>query len=83
MAADCSPGLPQPLEVMRYHSLVVERRSLPPVLQVNAATAGDDTEIQAMRHAELPVWGVQFHPESVFTAHGMDLIKNFIKLAGC
>jgi anthranilate synthase/aminodeoxychorismate synthase-like glutamine amidotransferase len=76
-------GLPQPLEVMRYHSLVVERRSLPAALQVNAATAGDDTEIQAMRHTELPVWGVQFHPESVFTAHGMDLIKNFIKLAGC
>ncbi len=76
-------GLPQSLEVMRYHSLVVERASLPATLTVNAATEGDDTEIQAMRHAEYPVWGVQFHPESVFTEHGKDLLRNFIKLAGC
>jgi anthranilate synthase/aminodeoxychorismate synthase-like glutamine amidotransferase len=76
-------GLPQSLEVMRYHSLVVERGSLPASLAVNAATEGDETEIQAMRHTEFPVWGVQFHPESVFTSHGKDLLKNFIKLAGC
>jgi anthranilate synthase/aminodeoxychorismate synthase-like glutamine amidotransferase len=76
-------GLPQPLEVMRYHSLVVERGTLPASLHVTAATEGDATEIQAMRHATFPVWGVQFHPESVFTAHGMDLIRNFINLAGC
>ena len=76
-------GLPAPLEVMRYHSLLVERGSLPAVLRVTAATAGDDQEIQAMRHVTLPVWGVQFHPESVFTSHGRQLLKNFLALAGC
>ena len=76
-------GLEAPLEVMRYHSLVVERASLPPSLRVTATSAGDANEIQAMRHVTQPVWGVQFHPESAFTAHGRRLLKNFIKLAGC
>ena len=76
-------GLEAPLEVMRYHSLVVERASLPPSLRVTATSAGDANEIQAMRHVTQPVWGVQFHPESAFTAHGRRLLKNFIKLAAC
>jgi len=76
-------GLPAPLEVMRYHSLVVERGSLPAELVVTATTAGDDREIQAMRHASMPVWGVQFHPESAFTAHGTRILQNFLALARC
>jgi len=76
-------GLPAPLEVMRYHSLVVERGSLPAELVVTATTAGDDREIQAMRHASMPVWGVQFHPESAFTAHGARILQNFLALARC
>ncbi len=76
-------GLPAPLEVMRYHSLVVERASLPPALRVTGTTMGDDSEVQAMRHATMPVWGVQFHPESIFTAHGKQLLKNFITLSRC
>jgi anthranilate synthase/aminodeoxychorismate synthase-like glutamine amidotransferase len=75
--------LPEPLEVMRYHSLIVERASLPATLRVTATTAGDASEIQAMRHTSMPVWGVQFHPESIFTQHGQQLLRNFINLAGC
>ena len=82
-ATELFEGLEAPLEVMRYHSLVVERASLPPSLRVTATSAGDANEIQAMRHVTQPVWGVQFHPESAFTAHGRRLLKNFIKLAAC
>jgi len=76
-------GLPAPMEVMRYHSLVVERATLPGVLRVTGTTAGDPGEIQSMRHRTLPVWGVQFHPESIFTQQGKQLLANFIGLAGC
>ena len=76
-------GLPSPLEVMRYHSLIVERASLPDSLEILATSTDDDTEIQAVRHVEHPVWGVQFHPESVLTQHGKQLLKNFLTLAGC
>ena len=76
-------GLPAPLEVMRYHSLVVERRTLPESLVVTGTTVGDPSEIQSMRHRTLPVWGVQFHPESIFTPEGKQLLTNFMKLAGC
>ncbi|HET7563647.1 MAG TPA: aminodeoxychorismate/anthranilate synthase component II [Gemmatimonadaceae bacterium] len=76
-------GLPTPLEVMRYHSLIVERRSLPAELEILATSIDDSTEIQAMRHTTHPVWGVQFHPESVLTQHGRQLLKNFLTLAGC
>lgn len=82
-ATELFDGLESPLEVMRYHSLVVERASLPAALRVTATTVGDTNEIQAMRHATQPVWGVQFHPESVFTSHGKRMLKNFIKLAAC
>src|ERR671933_681518 len=73
-------GLPTPLDVMRYHSLVVERETLPAELVVEATTADDPSEIQALRHARHPVWGVQFHPESILTQHGKRLLENFLKL---
>lgn len=74
-------GLPNPLQVMRYHSLLVERASLPEVLEVTATASDDPEEIHAMRHREHPVWGVQFHPESVLTERGKDLLQNFLMLA--
>ena len=75
-------GVPSPLQVMRYHSLIVERESLPASLEVIAWSEDDNSEIHAVRHLEHPVWGVQFHPESVMTDHGRDLLKNFLSLAG-
>ena len=75
-------GIPSPLEVMRYHSLIVERASLPATLEVIAWSEDDNSEIHAMRHLEHPVWGVQFHPESVMTDHGKDILRNFLSLAG-
>lgn len=75
-------GIPSPLEVMRYHSLIVERASLPETLEVIAWSEDDNSEIHAMRHLEHPVWGVQFHPESVMTEHGKDILRNFLSLAG-
>ncbi len=74
-------GLPSPISVMRYHSLVVDPQTLPNELEVTATAQDDPTEIHAVRHREYPVWGVQFHPESVLTPQGMDLLKNFLKLA--
>ena len=74
-------GLPSPLEVMRYHSLVVEPESLPDSLEVTARGADDPDEIHAVRHREHPVYGVQFHPESVLTQHGRELLRNFLELA--
>jgi anthranilate synthase component II len=74
-------GLPSPIEVMRYHSLVVERGTLPSVLRVTATACDDPSEIHALRHAEHPVWGVQFHPESILTEHGKQMLANFLDLA--
>lgn len=73
-------GLPSPLAVTRYHSLVLDPGSLPPELEVLAWTdeAGWEDEIQAVRHREHPVWGVQFHPESIASEGGRDLIRNFL-----
>jgi anthranilate synthase component II len=71
-------GLPSPLEVGRYHSLVVERESLPDVLEIVATATDDPREIHALRHTTHPVWGVQFHPESVLTPHGKQLLRNFL-----
>ncbi|MEP6781055.1 MAG: aminodeoxychorismate/anthranilate synthase component II, partial [Gemmatimonadaceae bacterium] len=73
--------IPSPLRVMRYHSLIVERASLPSVLEVTAVAADDATEIHALRHREFPVWGVQFHPESILTQHGKPLLTNFLRMA--
>jgi anthranilate synthase component II len=74
-------GLPSPLEVMRYHSLVVEPDSLPPELEVLARASDDPSELHALRHREHPVYGVQFHPESVLTHHGKAILRNFLELA--
>ncbi|MGQ0712400.1 MAG: anthranilate synthase component II [Gemmatimonadaceae bacterium] len=75
--------LPSPMEVMRYHSLVVERDSLPDTLEILAVATDAANEIQALRHRQHPVWGVQFHPESILTSHGKQLLRNFLDLAGC
>ena len=75
-------GLPDGYEATRYHSLVVERESLPDVLEVTAWTENDDgsfEEIMGLRHREFPVEGVQFHPESILTEHGHALLKNFLE----
>jgi anthranilate synthase component II len=74
-------GLPNPMQVMRYHSLVVEASSLPLDLVVLARAEADSSEIHAVRHREHRVWGVQFHPESIMTPDGKTLLKNFLKLA--
>jgi anthranilate synthase/aminodeoxychorismate synthase-like glutamine amidotransferase len=73
-------GVPSPLEVMRYHSLVVETDSLPAELEVLARSSDDSSEIHAIRHREHPVWGVQFHPESILTQNGKDILRNFLTL---
>ena len=69
-------GLPDPFTAARYHSLAVERSSLPDCLEITAWT--DDGEIMGLRHKTLAVEGVQFHPESIATEHGHDLLKNFL-----
>ena len=74
-------NLESPLEVMRYHSLIVERSTLPAELDVLAVAADDATEIHALRHRVHRVWGVQFHPESVLTKGGKQLLTNFLALA--
>ena len=71
-------GIPSPLEVMRYHSLTVDHDSLPGQLEVIAWGEDDKSEIHAIRHREHPVWGVQFHPESVMTENGRDILGNFL-----
>ena len=73
-------GLPTPLVVGRYHSLVVERSTLPASLEVVATAEDDPNEIHALRHVTHPVWGVQFHPESVLTPNGKQLLRNFLTL---
>ncbi|HEY8527417.1 MAG TPA: aminodeoxychorismate/anthranilate synthase component II [Acidimicrobiales bacterium] len=72
-------GLPDPFEATRYHSLVVDRSTVPPELEVTAWT--DDGTVMGLRHRELAVEGVQFHPESILTASGHDLLRNFLGLA--
>ena len=78
-------GLPAPFEATRYHSLIVERGSLPDCLVETAWTLGADgarDEVMGLRHREWPVVGVQFHPESILTAHGHDLLRNFLEGSG-
>ena len=75
-------GLSKPFEATRYHSLVVERDSLPDCLEMTAWTeteSGEVDEIMGLRHRELDLEGVQFHPESILTAHGHDLLRNFLQ----
>ncbi len=73
-------GLPDPLEATRYHSLVVERDSVPGALEISAET--DDGIVMGLRHRDLAVEGVQFHPESILTTAGHDLLRNFLLAAG-
>jgi len=75
---DIFAGMPQGFAATRYHSLIVERTSLPACLEVTAETA--EGEIMGMRHKELPIWGVQFHPESYATFNGIQLLQNFLAL---
>jgi anthranilate synthase component II len=74
-------GLPSPMEVMRYHSLIVERTSIPQSLEITAVSQDDPSEVHAVKHREHPVYGVQFHPESVMTPQGKDLLGNFLELS--
>jgi anthranilate synthase component II len=75
---DLFAGLPDPFEATRYHSLLVKRETFPDCLEITAETA--EGEIMGLRHKELPLWGVQFHPESILTTHGKELLANFLKL---
>lgn len=73
-------GVQNPFEATRYHSLVVDRKSLPPELKIIAETKDKDAEIMGLKHKDLPVWGVQFHPESILTFEGKKILLNFLKL---
>jgi anthranilate synthase/aminodeoxychorismate synthase-like glutamine amidotransferase len=79
-AAGLFAGLPSPLNVCRYHSLVVEERSLPEGLKVTARS--EDGVIMALEHTSAPVFGVQFHPEAVLTEYGYQMLANFLSLSG-
>lgn len=86
--SDVFAGLPDPVRMTRYHSLVVERASLPEALEVTAwigepgGGGAEDGLIMGLAHRSLPVWGVQFHPESIASEHGHALLGNFLRLAG-
>ncbi len=77
-------NVPSPFDVARYHSLVTDPDRLPDVLEPVAWSLApeDEGEIQALRHRELPIWGVQFHPESLFSEHGKRILENFLALSG-
>ena len=72
-------GLPNPFDAMRYHSLVVDQKTLPECLEITART--DQGELMGIRHKELPIEGVQFHPESIMTPDGVNLLKNFLDVS--
>jgi anthranilate synthase/aminodeoxychorismate synthase-like glutamine amidotransferase len=75
---DLFAGMPNPFLATRYHSLVIKRASLPDCLEITAETA--EGEIMGVKHKTLPIWGVQFHPESILTESGQTILKNFLKL---
>jgi len=75
---DLFESLPNPFEATRYHSLVVKRDTLPECLEITAET--EEKEIMGLRHKAMPIWGVQFHPESILTEHGKTILRNFLKL---
>lgn len=78
-ASDIFDGLPTPFEATRYHSLIVERASLPPALEATAWT--EDGLVMGLRHRALPLFGVQFHPESIASQHGHQILANFLAIA--
>jgi anthranilate synthase/aminodeoxychorismate synthase-like glutamine amidotransferase len=75
---DLFAGLPSPFPATRYHSLVANRDTFPEALEITAWT--DENEIMGLRHRSLPIWGVQFHPESILTEHGREMLANFVRL---
>jgi anthranilate synthase/aminodeoxychorismate synthase-like glutamine amidotransferase len=75
---DLFVSMPNPFAATRYHSLVIQRDSLPDCLEITAET--DEGEIMGVRHREYPIWGVQFHPESILTEGGRQMMKNFLTL---
>ena len=74
-------GLPDPFEATRYHSLLVKRDTLPECLEITAVAQDDESEIMGLMHKELPIHGVQFHPESILTTVGKQLLKNLLEVA--
>jgi anthranilate synthase component 2 len=72
-------GLPDPFSATRYHSLVVERSSFPDCLDITAWV--EEGEVMGLAHKDLPIWGVQFHPESILTEGGMDILRNYLEMA--
>ncbi|HRT09244.1 MAG TPA: aminodeoxychorismate/anthranilate synthase component II [Candidatus Paceibacterota bacterium] len=75
---DLFEGMPNPFAATRYHSLVIERATVPECLEITAET--EEGEIMGVRHKHYPIWGVQFHPESILTENGRLILKNFLKL---
>jgi len=75
---DLFEGMPNPFLATRYHSLVIKRDTLPDFLEVTAET--DEGEIMGIKHRDYPIWGVQFHPESILTEHGREILRNFLRL---
>jgi anthranilate synthase/aminodeoxychorismate synthase-like glutamine amidotransferase len=75
---DLFEGMPNPFLATRYHSLVIKRETVPDCLEITAET--EEGEIMGVRHKELPIWGVQFHPESILTESGRQIVRNFLKL---
>ncbi|HEY9170852.1 MAG TPA: aminodeoxychorismate/anthranilate synthase component II [Verrucomicrobiae bacterium] len=75
---DLFAGMPNPFAATRYHSLVIERASVPDCLEITAET--QEGEIMGVRHKRHPIWGVQFHPESILTENGRQILENFLKL---
>jgi para-aminobenzoate synthetase component II len=75
---DLFDGMPNPFTATRYHSLVIRRESIPDFLEVTADT--DEGEVMGIRHKQYPIWGVQFHPESILTQNGRQILRNFLKL---
>jgi anthranilate synthase/aminodeoxychorismate synthase-like glutamine amidotransferase len=71
-------GMPNPFDATRYHSLVAKKDTIPSCLEITAWT--DEDEVMGLRHKTLPIWGVQFHPESILTQEGRRLLKNFLSL---
>jgi anthranilate synthase/aminodeoxychorismate synthase-like glutamine amidotransferase len=77
---DLFEGMPNPFPATRYHSLVIQRDSIPECLEITAET--DEGEIMGVKHKQFPIWGVQFHPESILTTHGKELLANWVQRLG-